>query len=170
MATKRQARYMIRMVARLNDELLPRLPGRDDPPLKVECKTCHRGLRKPFLLRTELHRVVQREGVEAAVDRYRTLRERAMEDGAYDFGEWEMNELARELVAQDRVEAAVAMLELNEEFHPTSASIPRSLAPHNERLGRPREAVAAWARAVGRNPADRAALERLRALTEPEGG
>lgn len=167
---KRQARYMIRMVERLNEELLPGLPERDEPPLRVECKTCHRGLRKPFLLRTELHRVIDEEGVEAAAERYRLLREHEMDEGAYDFGEWEMNELARELVAQDQVEAAVVMLELNEEFHPTSSSIPRTLGPLYEQLGRTPDAVAAYARAVGRNPSDRGSLERLRELTTPTGG
>lgn len=94
---KRQARYMLKMVNRLNAEVLPALPGRDDPPLLVECKTCHRGIRKPYLLRTELLAVIDTAGVEAAVARYRDLREHAMEDGVYDFGVWETNELARQL-------------------------------------------------------------------------
>ncbi|HUG40430.1 MAG TPA: c-type cytochrome [Longimicrobiales bacterium] len=40
--TKRQARYMLQMVNRLNDEILPGLPERDTPALRVECKMCHR--------------------------------------------------------------------------------------------------------------------------------
>lgn len=168
-APKLQARHMIRMVERINGDFLEGLTGRDVPPLQVECKTCHRGLRKPFLLRTELHRVIDEDGVEAAIARYRTLRESAMEDGAYDFGEWEMNELARELEAQGQLEASVAMLELNEEFHPMSASIPRTLGPLYEQLGRTREALAAYARAVGRNPDDQRSLQRLRELMSPEG-
>ena len=116
--------------ARAAERRAARRPARrDEPPLKVECKTCHRGIRKPFLLTTELHRVVDNEGIDAAVQRYRPLRAGAMEDGTYDFGEWEMNELARELVVQNQVEAAVAMLELNGKFHPRSTSIPRTLAP-----------------------------------------
>lgn len=160
---KEQARAMLRMVERLNGEMLTQLPGRDDPPLRAECKMCHRGLRKPFLLRTELHRVIEQEGTEAAEARYRALRGQ-MEDGAYDFGEWEMNELARELEAQGRDAAAVAMLELNEEFHPTSSSIPALLGPLYERLDRTEEAIAAYARAVGREPRNQAAMSRLREL------
>ena len=165
---KEQARAMLRMVERLNEEMLPELPGRDDPPLRAECKMCHRGLRKPFLLRTELHRVIEQEGAEAADARYRALRDQ-MDEGAYDFGEWEMNELARELEAQGRDADAAAMLELNEEFHPTSASIPGLLGPLYERLGRTEEAMAAYARAVGRAPRNQAALARLRELIG-EGG
>lgn len=161
---KRQARYMLEMVDRLNEEILPGLPERDQPALRVECKTCHRGIRKPFLLRTELHRVIREEGVEAAEARYRELREHAMEDGTYDFGVWETMELARELEVRGNDEAAAAMLELNEEFHPWTAAIPRTLAPIYERLGRTEDAIAAYARAVGLNPNDTGSFERLAAL------
>ncbi|HUF25551.1 MAG TPA: c-type cytochrome [Gemmatimonadaceae bacterium] len=162
--TKRQARYMLRMVNRLNAEILPGIPERDTPVLRVECKTCHRGTRKPHLLRTELRAVIDTAGVQAAVARYRELREHAMEEGAYDFGVWEMNELARELEQAGKVAEAVVMLELNEEFHPRDASIPRTLGRLYEALERTGDALAAYARAVGRNPTDRRSLERLLAL------
>jgi hypothetical protein len=42
--TKRTAREMMRMVARINDELLPAIPGRGTPPLTIQCITCHRGM------------------------------------------------------------------------------------------------------------------------------
>lgn len=161
---KRQARHMLRMVNRLNDEILPGLPERDRPALRVECKTCHRGQRKPHLLRTELRAVIDTAGVEAAVARYRKLREHAMDEGAYDFGVWEMNELARQLEADGMVAEAAAMLELNEEFHPRDASVPRTLGPLYEELGRTEDAIAAYRRALGLNPRDGRSLERLRAL------
>ena len=163
--SKRKARFMLRMVDRLNDEILPDLPDRDRPALRVECKTCHRGQQKPHLLRTELRAVIDTAGAEAAVARYRELRERAMDEGAYDFGVWEMNELARQLEADGKVPEAAAMLELNEEYHPRDASIPRRLGPLYEALERPADAVAAYRRALGLNPGDGRSLERLRALT-----
>ena len=162
---KRQARYMLQMVNRLNDEILPGLPDRDTPALRVECKMCHRGIRKPYLLRTELRTVIAADGVEAAVARYRELHEHAMDDGVYDFGVWEMSELARQLEADGMVAEAAVMLELNEEFHPRDASIPRTLGPLYEALGRTEDAVAAYRRALGLNPRDGRSLERLRALT-----
>lgn len=163
---KRQARFMIQMMDRLNREILPDLPERDEPPLQMECKTCHRGIRKPFLLRTELRRIVHEEGVDAAVERYRQLREGAAESGRYDFGEWEMNELARELEAEGDLAGAAAILELNEEFHSASPSIPRLLGALYERLGRTTDALGAYARALGRNPTNAAARDRVRALLE----
>jgi tetratricopeptide (TPR) repeat protein len=163
--TKRQARYMLQMVNRLNDEILPGLPERDTPALRVECKTCHRGIRKPHLLRTELRAVIEKDGVEAAAARYRELREHSMDEGVYDFGVWEMNELARQLEADGMIAESAAVLELNEEFHPRDASIPRTLGPLYEALGRTEDAVAAYRRALGLNPRDRQSLERLRAVT-----
>lgn len=162
---KRQARTMLRMVNRLNEEILPELPERDTPALRVECKTCHRGIRKPYLLRTELRAVIETEGVAAAVARYRELRERAMDEGIYDFGVWEMNELARQLEDDGMLAESAVMLELNEEFHPRDPSIPRTLGPLYERLGRTEDAVAAYRRALGLNPGDQTSLERLGTLT-----
>jgi hypothetical protein len=161
---KRQARYMLQMVNRLNHEILPGLPERGRPGLSVECKTCHRGIRKPYLLRTELQAVIQTDGVEAAVARYRELRGNAMDDGIYDFGVWEMMELARQLEADGMVAEAAAILELNEEVHPRNADIPRTLGPLYEALGRTVDAVAAYRRALGLNSRDRRSLDRLRAL------
>lgn len=163
--TKRQARYMLRMVNRLNAEILPGLPERAAPAVRVECKTCHRGIRKPYLLRTELRAVIETDGAEAAVARYRELREHAMDEGIYDFGVWEMNELARQLEADGMLAEAAVMLELNEEFHPRDASIPRTLGPLYEALGRTEDAVAAYRRALGLNPGDGRSLDRLGALT-----
>lgn len=162
---KRQARYMLEMVNRLNDEFLPGLPERERRALRVECKMCHRGIRKPYLLRTELRAVIESDGVEAAVERYRELREHEMDEGIYDFGVWEMNELARQLEVDGMVAEAAVMLELNEEFHPRDASIPRTLGPIYEALGRTEDAVAAYRRTLGLRPGHGPSLERLRALT-----
>lgn len=161
---KRQARVMLAMVNRLNEEVLPQVPGRADPPLRVECKTCHRGIRRPFLLRTELRAILEEQGVEAAIRRYRELRNTATLDGTYDFGVWEMNELARELERDGRVVDGAAILELNEEYHPRDASIPRDLGLIYERLGEQEKAIAAYRRALGLNPDDSRSLEHLRSL------
>lgn len=161
---KNIARHMLRMVNRLNDDLLAALPERDGPRVLVECKTCHRGLNRPLLLRTELRQVVEEHGADSAVARYRELRAQRMELGAYDFREWEMNELARQLAADGMLDGAVAMLHLNEEYHPTSSAIPLELGRLYERLGRPESAVASYRRALERNPRNRFARDRLEAL------
>src|SRR5262245_51168211 len=158
---KLKARLMLEMVNKINQDLRARLPGRDSLTLAVECKSCHRGNAKPFLLRTELHRIVNTEGIPAAVARYRLLRERGTLIGAYDFREWEMNELARQLATEGKAAAAIAMLQLNEEFYNTSASIPAMLGGLFERENKKEDAIAAYRRALERNPNDRASRARL---------
>jgi tetratricopeptide (TPR) repeat protein len=162
---KRKARYMLEMVNRLNSEMLSGLPERSSPGLAVECKTCHRGLARPHLLRTELRQIVDEKGVAAAVARYRELRERSALMGAYDFREWEMNELAAGLIKDGKPEAAIPLLQLNEEFHAESAAIPALLGQLYERAGNKEEAIASYTRALTRNPQDNASRARLRALT-----
>jgi tetratricopeptide (TPR) repeat protein len=162
---KAKARVMLRMVEAINEDLLGALPERREPPVAVECKTCHRGLRTPYLLRTELHRVVASQGIDAAVARYRELRESRMEMGAYDFREWEMNELGRELEGGGDLEAAAAMYELNEEYHPESASIPLALGRLYERMERPDRALAAYRRVLERSPDHAFARARVEALS-----
>lgn len=67
--------------------------------------------------------MVKRDGPAAAAARYRELRRDLMTTGQYNFGEWEMNELARMLAFSCDTASAIAMLELNAEFYPKSAGI-----------------------------------------------
>ena len=120
---KVKARFMIRMVDSLNRVVLPLLPGRSANPVRVECKTCHRGAPQPLLLTQLLERVRADSGIAAAVARYRELRENSGLAGRYDFGEWEMNLWAERLAKTDKIADAIAVYELNLEFFPSSTSI-----------------------------------------------
>lgn len=162
---KRKARYMLEMTKKLNGELLPGLPGRTQPALAVECKTCHRGINRPYTLRTELYRVLHEKGTDAAIARYRELRETEAMAGVWDFGEWEVTELARQVAAEGNNVAAIALLELNEEFHSTSSVIPTLLGGLYEQEQRRDDAIAAYRRALERDPRNAQARSRLQALT-----
>ena len=125
--TKERARFMIRMTRNLNDEVLSQLPG-DEPALRIQCKTCHRGRSKPMLLTQEMRLALdENDGVEAAVARYRELRESSANAGAFDFREWEVNTLAEQLAREDCPGDAIAIYELNQEFFPESVSIAMTL-------------------------------------------
>lgn len=52
--TKRTAREMMRMVSRINSELLPAITVRGTPPIRVQCITCHRGAPRPQMLEDTL--------------------------------------------------------------------------------------------------------------------
>src|SRR5688572_6848888 len=103
---KRKARFMLRMTDTLNTTLLADLPGRRDPPVRMDCVHCHRGSATPRTLAAELTDVIAAKGPQAAVERYRELRG-AMAAGRFDFGEWSVNEIARELIEKGNTDAAI---------------------------------------------------------------
>lgn len=169
---KRRARFMLRMVEQLNGTILAELPSDEPsaPPVRVECKTCHRGRPKPYLLHHELQRAYEEGGAAAAATRYRELREDFATAGAYDFGEWEFTEWSRRL---ESTEDAIALLEVNFEFHPESSSIASLIAGAHERLGDLDAAVEWMARAAELAPDGgfaRRELERLRGLRSADEG
>lgn len=124
---KLKARFMLRMVDSLNRFVLPRLPGRGANPVRVECKTCHRGAAQPLLLTQLLERVRADSGIAVAVARYRQLRQDAGMAGQFDFGEWEMNLWAERLARGGNPKDAMAVYELNLEFFPGSQAITAAL-------------------------------------------
>jgi tetratricopeptide (TPR) repeat protein len=161
---KQTARFMMRMTRDLNTNVLAQLPNRSDPPVRVQCVTCHRGSASPRPLDELLERTIAEFGVDSAVARYRWLRGQTMHLGRYNFGEWSMNELARRLGEQGKTGEAIAMLELNQEFYPRSASIDFQLAGLHERRGEPDRAVARYRAVLTKQPDNRAARRRLAEL------
>lgn len=161
---KNKARFMIRMTRNLNDNVLSEIPDRDEPPLLIQCKTCHRGRSKPMLLTQEMRLALDASNVEAATDRYRILRETAMSVGAFDFREWEVNTLAEELADEDRPYVAIAIYELNAEFHPESVSIAWALGELYESVDENEAAIASYERVLELQPEHEGAQARLDAL------
>lgn len=160
-AAKRKARFMIRMLDSLNRIVLAALPGRSDPPVSVQCVTCHRGLSKPTTLQAVLMKTIEESGVDSAVKQYRGLRERVAINGYYDFTEWRINELARHLVAAGKVAEAIAVLEMNAEFNPRSVSIPLELGDLYRQRGERDKAIASFQRVLQLNPGNQQASQRL---------
>lgn len=95
-----------------------------------------------------LARVVEQEGVEAAVERYEELRERHYGGFTYDFQVGPLSELARNLSARGRPDAALRIAELEAEHHPESYRAHFVLAQMQDRAGDPEAAVASMKRAL----------------------
>ncbi len=160
---KQKARAMLRMVEYINSTLLPEVPGRRDPAVAIGCATCHRGLAVPRTLGTELAEVIASQGSAGAVARYRELRSE-MHRGRYNFGEWEINELARVLTEDENGDAAIAMLEMNAEYYPDSVAIDMALANLHETRGERDKAIARYGMALEKQPNNARARERLEGL------
>lgn len=158
---KKKARQMMKMVEEINTRLLPAVPDRADPPVRVDCVTCHHGLALPKTLAQTLTETIAKEGAPAAAAQYRKLREETALSGRYDFGEWSMNELARQLHEKKDTASAVAMLELNGEFNPKSASIDMMLGELHRERGERDKAIARYKLALEKNPKMEEARKRL---------
>jgi hypothetical protein len=161
---KRTARFMMRMVRDLNTNVLTQLPDRSNPPVRVQCVTCHRGSASPEPLDVVLEQAIAEFGADSAVARYRSLRSETMHLGRYNFGEWSINELARRLGEQAKTAEAIAMLEMNQEFYPRSAAIDIQLGQLHERRGERDKAISRYRAALTKQPENRLARRRLTEL------
>jgi tetratricopeptide (TPR) repeat protein len=160
---KRKARFMLQMVDTLNGQTLAAVPGRTDPPVRLDCVHCHRGSAVPRTLAAELTAAIDKGGAAAGVARYRELREN-MASGRFDLSEWSMNELARTLAERGNTVAALAMLELNGEHYPKSAAIDLHIAELHRRRGELDKAIVRYRQALQKDPNNaraRSALEEL---------
>ena len=165
---KVKARAMLRMVDQLNHSILPQLPTRAEPRVEVACATCHRGLALPKSLQTTLLEVIDKDGIPAAVAKYRSLRETALVAGNYNFDQWEINELARRLFEAKKTDAAIAMLELNGEFNPKSSAIDFQLGELHRERGEREQAIRRYRAALAKQPDLQPALRRLAELEKPQ--
>lgn len=166
-APKLKARAMLRMVETLNGTMLPQVPSRAEPAVRVDCVTCHRGLALPKTLQTTLLETVTVKGAIAAVEQYRTLRRDEMLTGRYNFGEWEINELAGRLSRAGDTASAIALLEMNAEFYPGSADIDFALGELHRTRGERDKAIARYEGALAKRAGFTAAADRLKELRQP---
>lgn len=161
--TKLTARAMLKMTEQINKNLLTQIPSRAEPRVEVTCATCHRGLKLPKSLQTTLFEIVQTDGTDAAIARYRQLRRDDTLSGRYNFGEWEINELARRLIEAGNKPAAIAILEMNGEYYPQSSAIDSQLGWLFEATDKAK-ALQRYKQAVEKDPTNQFAKGRIAAL------
>ena len=86
--------------------------------------------------------------------------------GKYNFGEWEINELARQLTETGKTAEAIAILEMNGEFNPKSADIDFTLGELHRGRKENGKAVARYRSALEKNPQHQGAKRWLSELTK----
>ncbi len=118
---KLKAREMIRMVAGINARIaeIQQLPASELVP--VTCATCHRNQDKPRMIEDVVENSYRDGGVEQAVEKYRELRGQYYGGFVFDFSPRPLEKLSEELAANGELEAAFALLDLNQEFNPDHA-------------------------------------------------
>lgn len=118
--TKIKARAMLKMVQDINGTYLANLEKRADPPLRVECFTCHRGVPQPRSLQDVLVYAYDQGGMDSTMARYRALHDRYYGRAAYDFGEVPLTLVAAHAESTGHADDSAKLLALNVEANPNS--------------------------------------------------
>lgn len=157
------ARAMMKMVSAINGDLIP--TAKIDDPTRVRCVTCHRGLENPETLDQVLLATAQKDGVQAAIDRYRELRDKYYGSGSYDFDTGTLATVAETLAEKD-LDGALAIASLNVEYNPEDAYAYLMLGQMQMTKGDKTAATASVERALAIDPDNKWAkrvLERIKA-------
>ena len=162
---KQKARFMLTMVDTLNRITLAALPQRHEG-VRIQCVTCHRGSPIPGTIETVIAEAVDKYGPDSAVARYRKLRE-TMGNGRYDYTEGPVNAVSRSLAERGKVDAAIALLLMNQEFNANSGEIDFQLGDIYEKKGDKEKAIARYQAALTKRPNDQRAKQRLTNLGKP---
>ena len=106
-----------------------------------------------------LARLIDADGIEAAVARYREIR--SGDDEAYDVGEDQLNALGYLYLGRGDVGAAVRLFELNVEMYPEAWNPHDSLGEAYLAAGDRDRAVASYRRALTLNPGSESSIDAL---------
>jgi len=109
---KNIARTMMRMTQEINHTYIA---GISNPPIPVECVTCHHGAAQPRTLEAVLLREIDQNGIASAVTLYGKLRKQEYGNGQYDFSETPLNLLSESLLKKKMTKEAAMVMELNAE-------------------------------------------------------
>ncbi len=146
-ATKKTARVMLQMVDEINGKLLPQIGKESSELVKVRCVTCHHGQSRPRTLVEVLTESLEQDGVDAAIAKYRELREKYYGRATFDFGEWRLLNLAEDLGGAGKLDEAKRFLELNVEFYPESGMSYVGLGQFHQRNGDNEQALVNYEKA-----------------------
>jgi hypothetical protein len=161
---KGKARVMMRMVLDINGQELTKLATRADPPIVVNCVTCHRGVSEPRPLDQVILTAYDKEGADSAEARYRALRQRYYGRASYDFSEAALAAVSASLVSRGKAADAVRFSALNTEMSPTSGFAFRQLAEAQLAASDTAAAKTSLQKVLSLNPNDqqaKRALDRL---------
>ena len=160
---KNTARAMLRLLGTVNGEL-KKIEPTGPERVNMWCHTCHRGQPRPMRLAEALDETYQADGIQATVERYRTLRRERYGRGSYDFSEGSLNTLGYALLGKDLTADAIAIFRLNVEFAPQSANAHDSLAEAYKAAGEIERAIAYYQKSLQLDPGNDNAVAMLREL------
>jgi tetratricopeptide (TPR) repeat protein len=161
------AREMLKMTASIA-ERLEALPAHEGEKGSVSCYTCHRGLATPpNSTLMVLDESAKKDGIAAALQRYRDLRKESYGQGQYDLSDRALASFAGGLVEAHQLDDARAALALAHEYYPESARVESAYGQLHLAAGEKDKARESFQKALALDPKDRAAQWGLRQLDAP---
>lgn len=167
---KKTARLMIKMVAAINGDYLTKLGGEHAEhghENQVGCFTCHHGVQQPDMIQTVLDEQIDKTGVDAAVAKYRELREKYYGRASYDFGAPPLDNLAESLLREKKSAEAMRILELSLEYYPNVAMTHALVGEAYLVSGDREKARAAFEKALELDPKNPRIKKRLEEISKP---
>ena len=156
---KQKARLMLQMVNTINSEFVPKLDEVEKASrVSVRCITCHRGQSQPKLIEDVMDEQLADNGSDAAVEEYKSLREKYHGSHSYDFSEFVLPMYTQKLAARDQLNEAIAFGELNAGFFPESYYTAFVLGEIYAAAGQNDAAIENYRRALALNPRAEGAL------------
>ena len=125
------------------------LPG---APVRVLCRSCHRGLPVPTTLAAVVNEAAAGGGVAAGVEKYQELRAKYYGGQEYDFGEAALLGIAQGALNQKKPDDAIRYLMVQLEHFPKSAGTYRALAQARAAKGDTQGAIGDLEKALELDP------------------
>lgn len=114
------SRVMMNMTSEINNAHLSKL--KRESVTRVRCVTCHSGVQKPETIDNIVLAAIEDDGLDAAMEKYREMREEYYGRAAYDFGAGPLNTVAEKLArGSGDVAAAIEVMKVNIELNPDQA-------------------------------------------------
>jgi len=124
---KKTAREMLKMTAKINTDYVSKISD-NDPDANVMCLTCHRGRKHPPRpLDAILTETVAKDGVDAAIAKYKQLRSESLEAGIYDFRDMTLLSVVRRLHDDKKADQSLAVARSAVDLFPNSANTAAAL-------------------------------------------
>jgi hypothetical protein len=112
----------------------------------------------------ELLRIIERRGVEKAIERYHKMKKQSRTISRYITNEQEINALGYRLLAADKIEEAIAIFKLNVSEHPKSSNVYDSLGGAYMKKGNKELAIQNYQKSIELNPDNVNGKEKLKEL------
>lgn len=124
---------------------------------------------KPPSIADTVGRVLALQGLAEAIPTYRAIRADTLNAHAYNFSPGQLNNLGLQLMQRGRLDDAIGILALNEQWNGSINGVPQSLGEAFMWANRADDAAAAFRRALQIDSLETSAIEMLRRLPAARG-